>query len=52
MQIWLFFDLEDFVSKGMRQKVGIAIALARQAKAILLDEPTSGLARISHEILL
>ncbi len=30
-------------SKGMRQKVGIAIALAKQAKAILLDEPTSGL---------
>jgi ABC-2 type transport system ATP-binding protein len=30
-------------SKGMRQKVGIAIAQARQAKALLLDEPTSGL---------
>jgi len=30
-------------SKGMRQKVGIAIALAKQAKAILMDEPTSGL---------
>jgi ABC-2 type transport system ATP-binding protein len=30
-------------SKGMRQKVGVAIALARQAKALLLDEPTSGL---------
>ncbi|MBL8328558.1 MAG: ABC transporter ATP-binding protein [Rubrivivax sp.] len=30
-------------SKGMRQKVGVAIALARQAQALLLDEPTSGL---------
>jgi ABC-2 type transport system ATP-binding protein len=30
-------------SKGMRQKVGIAIAIAKQAKALLLDEPTSGL---------
>jgi ABC-2 type transport system ATP-binding protein len=30
-------------SKGMRQKVGVAIALARRAQALLLDEPTSGL---------
>lgn len=30
-------------SKGMRQKVGIAIAVAKGAKALLLDEPTSGL---------
>lgn len=30
-------------SKGMRQKVGISIALAKDAKALLLDEPTSGL---------
>ena len=30
-------------SKGMRQKVGIAIALAKNAKIYLLDEPASGL---------
>lgn len=30
-------------SKGMRQKVGVAIAIAKRAKALLLDEPTSGL---------
>jgi ABC-2 type transport system ATP-binding protein len=30
-------------SKGMRQKLGIAIAVIKDAAAILLDEPTSGL---------
>jgi ABC-2 type transport system ATP-binding protein len=30
-------------SKGMRQKLGISIAIIKDAAAILLDEPTSGL---------
>lgn len=30
-------------SKGMRQKLGLAIAVAKRAQAILLDEPLSGL---------
>jgi len=30
-------------SKGMRQKVGLAIAAAKNAKPLFLDEPTSGL---------
>jgi ABC-2 type transport system ATP-binding protein len=40
-------------SKGMRQKVGIAIAMAKQARAILMDEPTSGLdPKASNELSL
>jgi ABC-2 type transport system ATP-binding protein len=34
--------VESF-SKGMRQKVGLAIALLRGANNLILDEPTSGL---------
>lgn len=34
--------VQDY-SKGMRQKVGLAIALGKNAHALLLDEPLSGL---------
>lgn len=30
-------------SKGMRQKIGIAMTVAKAAEALMLDEPTSGL---------
>ena len=33
----------EHYSKGMRQKVALAIALAKHARALLLDEPLSGL---------
>ncbi|MBC8180444.1 ABC transporter ATP-binding protein [candidate division KSB1 bacterium] len=39
---WYNKKLKDF-SKGMRQKCGIAVAILKDAPAILLDEPTSGL---------
>lgn len=40
-------------SKGMRQKVGIAIAIAKGARVLLLDEPASGLDPLaSHELSL
>lgn len=38
-------------SKGMRQKVGIAIAYAKNAKIYLLDEPASGLDPLSSNEL-
>lgn len=38
-------------SKGMRQKVGIAIAYAKKASIFLLDEPASGLDPVSSNDL-
>ncbi|MDB4913774.1 MAG: transporter related protein [Gemmatimonadetes bacterium] len=39
-------------SKGMRQKLGLGIALARRASNIILDEPTTGLDPVSARELL
>jgi ABC-2 type transport system ATP-binding protein len=39
-------------SKGMRQKCGLAIAILKDAPAILLDEPTAGLdPKAGHEFI-
>ncbi len=43
LQIDFFGKQVSTYSKGMRQKVGIALAIAKNAKVLLLDEPTSGL---------
>ena len=46
-----FNKLISEYSKGMRQKVGIAIAYAKNAKIYLLDEPASGLDPLSSNEL-
>ena len=53
-QVSLALDARDrrlsSYSKGMRQKVSIAVAILRQAPILFLDEPTSGLDPVAiHE---
>ena len=50
-EVWHNKRLRSF-SKGMRQKCGIAIAILKDASAVLLDEPTSGLdPKSGHEFI-
>lgn len=43
LQSSAFHRRSSTYSKGMRQKVCVAVALAKKARAMLMDEPTSGL---------
>ena len=43
LQEEFFHERVSSYSKGMRQKVGIGVALAKNAEVLLLDEPASGL---------
>ncbi len=52
-----FFGLQQRLrlkqmSKGMREKVQIALAMSRQARVYLLDEPISGVDPAAREIIL
>ena len=40
------------MSKGMKMKLGIAIALSHKAKLLILDEPTAGLDPVARDELL
>lgn len=42
----------DELSKGMRMKYSLALALSHQAKLLILDEPTSGLDPVARDNLL
>ncbi|MCG6566625.1 ABC transporter ATP-binding protein [Tessaracoccus sp. ZS01] len=52
-----FFQLDthrklNTLSKGMREKVQVALAMSRDAKVFLLDEPISGVDPAAREVLL
>ncbi len=56
MQILEFVGLADFINRragqlsgGMRQKLGLAAALAHSPKVLLLDEPTTGVDPVTRQ---